>query len=334
MSPYLLRLSFALCFSASGLLPAAEPAQVWETFTFTVPTKGKDGEAKETTFKVQLAKKEQAAPIRGVMQANGSFMEIAHKHNLAVVNQYDEGKTRGPSAGYLAAAAKACNRPELEFAGAVVIGCSAGGRQAAQWAGFHPERTLAVFLDHSFAGAVHDKPNYDYGNLPIVPGVPMCFSATRDNLYQNANRRELHYNWCTTAFRDHQQPCTTSIYYEPSNHCQVKSRELQAVWLDEVLSLRIPATIPVGKTYGLIPVTIRTGGLVKAELPKDDTGRSYHDEVVIGPAQKVANSKTMNFWVPGPRTAALYVEWVEKNGGRVALDKSDQVPEPPGKQGR
>lgn len=321
MKQHLLRLSFALSLSVSCFLSAAE----WESVTFTFPMKGKKDEVKDAKVTVQLAKKEQPEPIRGVILPNASFMDVAHKHNLAVISMYDEGNSRGPSSEFLAAAAKACNRPEIQFAGAVVIGCSMRGRQAAQWAGFHPERTLAVFLDHSAAGAPDTKPAYEYMNLPIVPGVPMCFSETRDNLHQNLDRRQLHYNWCTTAFRDHQQPCTTSIYYEPSGHCQVKSRELQAVWLDEVLALRVPKTIPVDKPYKLTPVTIKTGGLVKADLAKDDKGRTYHDNVVIGPAQTVKNIKLMNFWVPGPKTAALYAEWVEKNGGKVTMNKSVEI---------
>jgi hypothetical protein len=201
MCQRLLSLCFALCFTASYGLSAADQAMEWQAVSFTFPVKTKDG-VKETTFKIQLPIKEKAIAIRGIIQNNGSFMEVAHKHNLAVINAYDEGKDRGPSIELLKAAANACKRPEIEFAGAVGIGCSASGRKAAQWAGLNHERSLAVILDHSFAGGVADKPNYDYGNLPVVPGVPMCFTNTHDDLYQGHDRRALHYRWCTTPGAD------------------------------------------------------------------------------------------------------------------------------------
>ena len=124
------------------------------------------------------------------------------------------------------------------------------------------------------------------------------------------------------------QPCTTSIYYESSGHCKVLSRELQAVWLDEALTLRIPKVVPVGKKYNLVPVTIKTGGLVQADLSKKTEKVTYHDNVVIGPANRITKYKVMNFWVPGPKTAALYVEWVEKNGGAIKMNKADEIAEP------
>ena len=38
--------------------------------------------------------------------------------------------------------------------------------------------------------------------------------------------------------------------------------------------------------------------------------------------------KALNFWVPGPKTAALYVKWVKENGGRVTVDHSDKIAAP------
>jgi len=311
----------SLVIAAALLLAAfsasAEAAATWRTVEFKFEIKGK-----EQTFRVQFPEGE--GPIRGAIRSKREFNEVAFKHRLAVFNRFDE---TGPSQEFLAAAAEACKRPELEFAGAVVIGCSAGGRKAAQWGGFNPERTLVVFLDHSWAGLPDTKPANDYGNLPIVPGVPMCFTATHDNMYQGGDRRKFHYQWCTAALRMHQQPCTTSIYYEETGHCKSGSRELQAAWLDEALALRIPDEIPIGKPYRLRPVSIRTGGVVKADLAFEGA-RSYHDLVALGPAGAVKKFKAFNFWVPGPKTAKLYLEWVEKNGGRVATDAADRIPAP------
>jgi hypothetical protein len=327
VSKFIIPLCLFLIMSASCLLSGSEGAAEWETVAFTFPMKVKD-EMKDVQFKVQIPKRDSSSPIRGVIQHDGSFMAVAHKHNLAVFDRYDEGHDRGPSIKFLAEAAKACKRPEIEFAGAVGIGLSAQGRKAAQWAGFNSERSLAVILDHSTAGAVSTKPSYDYMNLPVIPGVPMCFNETREDFYQNIDRRTCHYNWCTSAFRDYQQPCTASIYYDPKeNHHRVLSREFEAVWLDEVLSLRIPNIIPVGKPYKLTPVTVQTGGLVKVDLAMDGK-RAYHNNIVIGPAQNVTKFKEMNFWVPGPKTAAKYIEWVEKNGGKVKTNKGDLITTP------
>ena len=312
---WVVAVSVLIC--ASSL--AAEEVPSWETVSFTYEIKGK-----EKTFKVQLPSGE--GPIRGAIRSNRDFTEVAFKHRLAVFSGFDE---TGPSEEFLTAAAKAAKRPEIEHAGAVVIGCSAGGRRAAQWGAFQPKRTLAVILDHSWtSGVPHAKPSNDYGNLPIVPGVPMCFTATHDNMHQNFDRRALHYRWCTNAFRFHYQPCTTSIYFKETGHCRIGSRALQAVWLDEVLALRIPKEVPVDKAYALKPVTIKTGGVVKADLKLKEE-RSLHGAVGIGPLRGGAKSlKALNFWVPGPKTAALYVEWVKENGGRVAADYSEKIAAP------
>jgi hypothetical protein len=68
--------------------------------------------------------------------------------------------------------------------------------------------------------------------------------------------------------------------------------------------------------------------MVKADLTKNEEGRTYHDNVVLGPSQKVANYKEMNWWVPGPNTAALLIEWIEKNGGKVVMNQGVAIQEP------
>ena len=55
-------------------------------------------------------------PVRGVMQnVGGPLKSFAHKSQVAMIARLDEG--RGFSKALLAAAAKASNQPEIEFAG-------------------------------------------------------------------------------------------------------------------------------------------------------------------------------------------------------------------------
>lgn len=247
-------------------------------------------------------------PIRGVMQnVRGSLKEFAHKHQIALFDGLDQG--RGFTKELLIAAAKAADRPEIEFAGAIVQGISRGGREAADWAAENKERAVAIILDHSAIWHM---------NFPKrVTGVPMYFNATYADLYQKIDRRKSHFQWCTEAFKA-KQACTAIIdHVKNGGHGGRGSTDLTAIWLEEAMACRVPVNIPVGKPYQLIDVYPSKGGAFVSAKILMDGDRSYHDNVKI-----TLKRGSSNWWIPGPKTAAKYLEWVRKNGGTVEKDES------------
>ena len=82
---------------------------------------------------------------------------------------------------------------------------------------------------------------------------------------------------------------------------------------------RVPLNVPVGKPYKLVDVNPSTvGGYVSAKMSMDGK-RSYHNNV------SVKSSKGGDWWVPGPKSAALYLGWVKENGGKVKTDDSASI---------
>jgi hypothetical protein len=254
-------------------------------------------------------------PIRGVMQnTGGPLKSFAHKSQVAMIGGLDEG--RGFSKALLAAAAKDSNRPEIEFAGAIVQGISKGGRAAADWAAANQERAIAVILDHSAIWR-NDFPKR-------VTGVPMYFNATHSNMYQNIDRRKSHFGWCDAAFKA-SQACTSVIdIAEKGGHGGRGTTTLTALWLEEVMNLRVPVNVPTGRPYKLIDVEpSKAGGYVSAKISMDGK-RTYHDKVKV-----TVERSDSTWWIPGPKSAALYLEWVRKNGGSVDKDESAQIKNAP-----
>jgi hypothetical protein len=249
--------------------------------------------------------------IRGVMQhVNGPMKTFAYENQVALFTGLDEG--RGFSKDLLAATAEATKRPEIEFAGAIVEGISKGGREAADWAAANQTRAIAVILDHSAIWSM-DFPKR-------VSGVPMFFNETYADMYQNIDRRKSHFEWCSAAY-EAGQPCTAIIdHVKNGGHGGRGSTELTALWLGEAMNLRVPANIPVGKAYQLIDVDpSKVGGYVSATLAMDGE-RSYHNQVKV-----TVKSTGANWWIPGPKSAALYLDWTKKNGGSVVTDESAQI---------
>jgi hypothetical protein len=294
------------------MMSANLSAQNFKPINVSYKLNGKD--ASNTIYIPQYAGEIQP-PVRGVMQnVGGPLKSFAHKSQVAMIARLDEG--RGFSKALLAAAAKASNQPEIEFAGAIVQGISKGGRAAADWAAANQGRAIAVILDHSAIWRM-DFPKR-------VSGVPMYFNATHADLFQNIDRRKSHFGWCAAAFNA-KQPCTAVIdIAEKGGHGGRGTTTLTAIWLEEVMNLRVPANIPVGRAYQLINVNpSAVGGYVSAKLSKEGK-RTYHDNVKITVKQSGST-----WWIPGPKSAAMYSEWVRSNGGSVEKDESAQIKNAP-----
>ena len=287
-------------------------AQEFKPFSFNYKLDGKD--MSNTVYIPQQPGSDQPS-IRGVMQnVGGPLKDFAHKSQVAMISNLDQG--RGFSKELLAAAAKASGRPEVEFAGAIVQGISKGGRAAADWADANQKRAIAVILDHSAIWSM-DFPKR-------VSGVPMYFNASYADMFQNIDRRKSHFEWCVAAFNA-RQPCTSVIdFVQKGGHGGRGSTSLTALWLEEAMNFRVPANVPIGKPYELIDVNpAKVGGYVSAKMSKDGK-RTYHDKVKV-----TVKKSGSSWWIPGPKSAALYLEWVRKNGGSVELDESAAIKNAP-----
>ena len=280
-------------------------AQDFKSVSVQYKLNGKD---KSNTIFIPQHSNDYKPAIRGVMQnVRGDLKVFAYKNHIALIAKLDEG--RGFSKALLVAAAKASNRPEIEFAGAIVQGISKGGREAANWAAANKERAIAVILDHSAIWSMTFPKR--------VIGVPMYFNSTYSNLYQGIDRRQSHFNWCVSAYKVN-QACTSIIdHAKGGGHGGRGSTDLTAIWLEEAMAFRVPFIVPVGKPYKLIDVDpSKVGGYVSAKTSKDGK-RTYHDKVKIS-----LSSRGASWWIPGPKTAAKYLEWVRENGGSVEKDES------------
>jgi len=283
-------------------------SQEWKSVKFEFNV---SGVKHSRTILIPIYPGEKQPPVRGVIRRiPGLIQEFAYRNQVAMISKPDDG--RGFSDKLLEAAAEASGRPEIEYAGAIVQGVSRMGRDAAAWAQANEGRAIAVVLDHSWCGPA------GIGQPVNVPNVPMYFNATRDDLYQGYDRRMLHYNWCTETKN---QPCTAVIDYEPKGkHSSRGTTTLTAIWLEEVMMHRVPMNIPVGKRYKLIDVNPKLcGGSVNARMGKIDK-RTFHTDVSI---QLPGGSSS--WWMPGPATAALYLDWVQRNGGLVKKDDSLKI---------
>ena len=266
--------------------------------------------------------------IRGVMRKTGGQLEaFALKNRVALYTGDADKPYGGPQQTFLDAAAKVSNHPELAHAGAIVWGTSNGGRFAAHFAHFWPEKTLAVILDHSFCnGPVKRVSDYSYGNLPVSPGVPYFFNASQKDLFQGFDRRKRQFNWCTEAFKVYSQACTAVVSHEAVGHNKPGDRSLQIVWLEEVLSMRVPAYIDhEGSPYQLKEVDPKKmGGHVIAALETFEE-RTIQTKVSAGP---IGISQTPSYWVPGPESASLLLKWITKNNGVIVENKTSQIKRP------
>ena len=170
-------LALAISLTLVGSLSAEQFQQVQVSYQLK-------GQNKSNTIYLPTYEGESQPPVRGVMQnVRGPLKTFAYENNVALIAQLDEG--RGFSKALLKAAAEAAERPEIEFAGAIVQGISKGGREAADWAAANQERAIAVILDHSAIWRM-DFPKR-------VSGVPMFFNATHADMFQNIDRRKSHY---------------------------------------------------------------------------------------------------------------------------------------------
>ena len=163
---------------------------------------------KEKTVKIRIPVSiKKGDVIRGVMVHRRGWDEFAERNNIALIDGKALAPYGGPHKTFLKEAAKVTGHPELEHAGLIFHGVSNVGRFGAHFAYNWPERTIAVILDHSWTpSAPNGGKNYSYGNLPAAEGVPYFFNGSQRDMFQNFDRRMLHFKWATSGFNGSKHP--------------------------------------------------------------------------------------------------------------------------------
>lgn len=84
---------------------------------------------------------------------------------------------------------------------------------------------------------------------------------------------------------------------------------------------RLPKEIPAnGKAYKLLDVNPRRcGGYMSVKIITEGQ-ISYYTDIRVGPRV----SRT-SWWIPGAKSAALALEWLKKNNGKVKQDDSAKI---------
>ena len=86
------------------------------------------------------------------------------------------------------------------------------------------------------------------------------------------------------------------------------------------MKIRIPEKIPANGKYELIPVNPRKSGGYMSVKIKTSGKISHYTDIKVGPRV----SRT-TWWIPGANSAALAVEWLKKNNGKVLQDDSAKI---------
>ena len=246
---------------------------------------------------------------------NENFNQFCHDAGIAQFRGIGDGRY-GLTDAELTEAAQACGHPELAQAKAIRHGLSAQGRRAARSAQSAPEKVLCALLVHSYN---HTEV---WDQLPAMPEIPLFFQNTYDDLFQDHDRRMLSYNWCTNTFRDYQQPCTQIIENVENNHPYIETAgSLLAFieYLKDLMEMRFPQTIPMdGSPWSMNPMKLEDGMVAVCDLAKEGE-RTYHTNASAYDWNDFPGDpfKDGNWWLPGPRTAKIWFDWVKDNGGTV-----------------
>ncbi len=219
------------------------------------------------------------SPVRGIfflgMGAfpNAEWRKLAEETDCVLV--YAGGDVRpGQRDRWLKQVAAQTKRPEIEHAGIVLTGLSAGGGSAMLAATEMPDRMIAVIPVHApvwwaiAAGAESeaktDVPEIQVnlarsiklsaGGKPPLLDVPLLFIGASDDSITP------RWEWSLRNGSKHQ--AIWSCYVQPgAEHSPMGDLTFARAWLKAVIKLRVPAEIPIGKPYPLNRIERKSGWL-------------------------------------------------------------------------
>jgi hypothetical protein len=264
-------------------------------------------------------------PVRGVIgsshyHAGASVYEtaewraIAAQHDFAILRYKvtSNGKPidtspAGAKAVFqaLAELAPLARRPELAHAGLIPTGLSWAAMQVCAFTSYAPERIIAAV---PFRATARD----------IRLATSSAASARVPLLHLSAGRETFD------KYKPHQSQegfegitatALAAMLVQPGEeHHVLGDLTFLKAWLEEVIPLRVPARIPVGKPYALLPVT-QSGWLASFGIRKMDgdpwKGGDGMTEVRIGAAPKGGKAPPMKSWLPSERLAKAWQAYAE-----------------------
>ena len=222
--------------------------------------------------------------------------------------------TTGIKDNGLAVAAKATGHPELAYSKAIRHGISAKAGEAFGESKKEPED---VFMVLRFHGNTSNPPSSEGS---VSPKVPVYFTNTYSNTFNGKDRRVNNFRWCEVAFQKYGQPCTQFIEPMSQGHNRIDApgtMDPVVEYLKDIMPLRLPKTIPMdGSPWKMNPIRLEEGWVAQCTMGNTG-GRTHHTNARAYAWKDFPGDprKQGSFWLPGPKTAAIWLDWVKKTGG-------------------
>lgn len=216
--------------------------------------------------------------------------------------------------------AQASGHPEVQQAGIIPTGLSAGGWWSGWLAQFRPARVIAYY---PIAGG--PKELVDVPELLTVPSLYVNQGA--DGFYPGSGVHVLPLALAGRA----KGAIWGGIFTPPAvEHHHIFRHDFMLVWLEDVLQLRLPSVLPDGAppTFNTIPES--SGWLVNITW-HDTNGMQpvVIDSVTPYKYADYPGDKSQGHWMPSQRTANAYVDYVMHDGHLPDSYAHGSAPRPP-----
>ena len=175
--------------------------------------------------------------------------------------------------------------PELEYSALLFDGYSAGGQFSYHFTQWKPERVIAFV---TMKGGAHSL--FFAGAAMKVPGY--MFIGENDEEYRITN--------LTNIFeRNRFWGALWALAMEPDAGHERVSKEIIHSYFDDIISLRVPATIPIDSVPGLVEIDEEDGWLGNRETYSVSSFSEYPED------------KTKACWFPNEKIAREWKSFVQ-----------------------
>jgi hypothetical protein len=197
-------------------------------------------------------------------------------------------------------------RPEIQHAGIIPTGLSWGAAQVCSYTSFIPERVICAVPFRACGHDVQRAASSDASKR--VPLLHLSAGRERFDKYKPHQSQEGHKGLPAKG------ALSAMIIHPGEEHHILGDLSYLKIWLEEIVPLRVPARIPVGQPYPLLPVTV-SGYVGTFEVQTIDKAPWKGGDGMIGPkiapAARGAISPDAKSWVPSERLAKAWVTYGE-----------------------
>lgn len=198
-------------------------------------------------------------------------------------------------------------RPEIEFAGVIPTGLSWAALQVCAFTSYIPERVICAVPFRATANDISTA-----ASSAASRGVPLLhLSAGRETF----NGYKPHQSQSGHAGLPAQGARFAMLVQPGEEHHILGDLSYLKIWFEEILPLRIPASIPVGTAYSLLPVTVPgwSGEFdvqTIAEAPWNGGDGMVNVRISAIPAGGTAPAAAKS-WLPSQRLAEAWFSYAE-----------------------